>query len=212
MHGSCTRYRDRPRHRFSPSTRIPPSRPPKIHSACWLRSAANYALPTRMPMPRASERCGRAARSGAARHWTRETWVGITGSNYQDNWRRGRDSNPRSPVRGTTVFETAPFDRSGTSPINGHNDLAWPGREHQENKARDWTQVGPNGFRNRALHVDRVSGVSLVEGVRIDGDCDRRQREHDQEWWEWWEHCKHLRDQEHKLHERLGYAPPYAAL
>jgi site-specific DNA recombinase len=31
-------------------------------------------------------------------------------------WRRGRDSNPRSPVRGTTVFETAPFDRSGTSP------------------------------------------------------------------------------------------------
>jgi hypothetical protein len=31
-------------------------------------------------------------------------------------WRRGRDSNPRSPARGTTVFETAPFDRSGTSP------------------------------------------------------------------------------------------------
>src|SRR2546423_8982785 len=32
------------------------------------------------------------------------------------NWRRGRDSNPRSPARRTTVFETAPFDRSGTSP------------------------------------------------------------------------------------------------
>ncbi len=31
-------------------------------------------------------------------------------------WRRGRDSNPRSPSRRTTVFETAPFDRSGTSP------------------------------------------------------------------------------------------------
>src|SRR5579862_5228616 len=31
-------------------------------------------------------------------------------------WRRGRDSNPRSPARRTTVFETAPFDRSGTSP------------------------------------------------------------------------------------------------
>src|SRR5688500_12847874 len=31
-------------------------------------------------------------------------------------WRRGRDSNPRYPVKGTTVFETAPFDRSGTSP------------------------------------------------------------------------------------------------
>ena len=33
-------------------------------------------------------------------------------------WRRGRDSNPRSPARGTTVFETAPFDRSGTSPCD----------------------------------------------------------------------------------------------
>ena len=32
-------------------------------------------------------------------------------------WRRGWDSNPRYPVRGTTVFETAPIDRSGTSPI-----------------------------------------------------------------------------------------------
>src|SRR5437762_9744964 len=32
------------------------------------------------------------------------------------HWRRGRDSNPRSPARRTTVFETAPFDRSGTSP------------------------------------------------------------------------------------------------
>jgi hypothetical protein len=30
--------------------------------------------------------------------------------------RRGRDSNPGSP-EGTTVFETAPFDRSGTSPV-----------------------------------------------------------------------------------------------
>ena len=34
-------------------------------------------------------------------------------------WRRGRDSNPRYPAKGTTVFETAPFDRSGTSP-RGH--------------------------------------------------------------------------------------------
>ena len=32
-------------------------------------------------------------------------------------WRRGRDSNPRNPVRGLTVFETAPFNRSGTSPL-----------------------------------------------------------------------------------------------
>ena len=31
-------------------------------------------------------------------------------------WRRGWDSNPRTPVRGSTVFETVPFDHSGTSP------------------------------------------------------------------------------------------------
>src|SRR5689334_10319246 len=36
-------------------------------------------------------------------------------------WRRGRDSNPRSPARGTTVFETAPFDRSGTSPRSSNS-------------------------------------------------------------------------------------------
>jgi hypothetical protein len=30
--------------------------------------------------------------------------------------RRGRDSNPRWTVRPTTVFETAPFNRSGTPP------------------------------------------------------------------------------------------------
>src|SRR5690606_28288321 len=32
------------------------------------------------------------------------------------NWRRGWDSNPRYPARDTAVFETAPFNRSGTSP------------------------------------------------------------------------------------------------
>ncbi len=35
--------------------------------------------------------------------------------------RRGRDSNPGYPLKGTTVFETAPFNRSGTPPNNfGH--------------------------------------------------------------------------------------------
>ena len=32
------------------------------------------------------------------------------------SWRRGWDSNPRWPARTTTVFETAPFVHSGTSP------------------------------------------------------------------------------------------------
>ena len=31
-------------------------------------------------------------------------------------WRRGWDSNPRSPAKGTTDFESAPIDHSGTSP------------------------------------------------------------------------------------------------
>jgi hypothetical protein len=48
-------------------------------------------------------------------------------------WRRGRDSNPRSPVRGTTVFETAPFDRSGTSPSERGQQLSIAPLERQEN-------------------------------------------------------------------------------
>jgi hypothetical protein len=48
-------------------------------------------------------------------------------------WRRGRDSNPRSPVRGTTVFETAPFDRSGTSPSGRGQRLSIAPLERQEN-------------------------------------------------------------------------------
>jgi hypothetical protein len=31
--------------------------------------------------------------------------------------RRDRDSNPGTPLPGSTVFETAPFDRSGISPV-----------------------------------------------------------------------------------------------
>ena len=38
-------------------------------------------------------------------------------------WRRDRDSNPGSRVSGTTVFETAPFDRSGISPISRTSHL-----------------------------------------------------------------------------------------
>ena len=41
-------------------------------------------------------------------------------------WRRGWDSNPRYP-EGTTVFETAPFDHSGTSPQDLRGNPAMPG-------------------------------------------------------------------------------------
>src|SRR2546423_569108 len=39
------------------------------------------------------------------------------------DWRRGRDSNPRYPVKGTTVFETAPIDHSGTSPRSAMGEV-----------------------------------------------------------------------------------------
>jgi SAM-dependent methyltransferase len=38
---------------------------------------------------------------------------------FSGGWRRGRDSNPRDPAKGLTVFETAPIDHSGTSPYPG---------------------------------------------------------------------------------------------
>ncbi len=37
-------------------------------------------------------------------------------SDKSENWRRGRDSNPRYPVKGTTVFETVLFNHSSTPP------------------------------------------------------------------------------------------------
>ena len=40
--------------------------------------------------------------------------------------RRGRDSNPRSALRRLTVFETAPFNHSGTPPRCGQERLAAP--------------------------------------------------------------------------------------
>ena len=43
-------------------------------------------------------------------------------------WRRGRDSNPRNPLRGLTVFETAAFNRSATSPWLLLQDL----RDHRK--------------------------------------------------------------------------------
>ena len=34
------------------------------------------------------------------------------------NWRRGWDSNPRTPVKMLLEFQSSAFDRSATSPIN----------------------------------------------------------------------------------------------
>src|SRR5260370_40147928 len=60
------------------------------------------------------------------------------------NWRRGRDSNPRSPARGTTVFETAPFDRSGTSPSERRRGVSTSrARTSSERKDRSVRGHGP---------------------------------------------------------------------
>ncbi len=58
------------------------------------------------------------------------------------SWRRGRDSNPRSPAKGTTVFETAPFDRSGTSPHKRYGRVTVSTLRTQGHFG---TQVGPKG-------------------------------------------------------------------
>ena len=58
---------------------------------------------------------------GTLRHY-------LSNAPYSD-WRRGRDSNPRSAIKHFPVFKTGPFNRSGTSPCNSLNmGLFWPFR------------------------------------------------------------------------------------
>lgn len=64
---------------------------------------------------------GNATSKGSARG---DAPVGIKGKPALEwhgrvlrRWRRGRDSNPRYPVRDIPVFETGPFNRSGTPPF-----------------------------------------------------------------------------------------------
>ncbi len=44
-------------------------------------------------------------------------WSVVAENRKNQNWRRGRDSNPRTPVRRLHAFQACPFDRSGTSPL-----------------------------------------------------------------------------------------------
>ncbi len=58
---------------------------------------------------------GFGARSAPAERLCREA---ISSQNDKIvKWRRGRDSNPRSDVNRTALFESAPFNHSGTSPL-----------------------------------------------------------------------------------------------
>jgi hypothetical protein len=77
------------------------------------RAADTCATPSTLET-RASDVC-RGGKIGG-RSERRRYFYKVNQSNSADLWRRGRDSNPRYPAKGTTVFETAPIDRSGTSP------------------------------------------------------------------------------------------------
>jgi hypothetical protein len=77
------------------------------------------------------------------------------GSNY---WRRGWDSNPRTPVKMLLEFQSSAFDRSATSPINHLRRLsrklpAHPGRPRRLRKGANNT---PSGLGRRLLwHIER---------------------------------------------------------
>ena len=63
----------------------------------------------------------------------------------------GGISNPRSPARRTTVFETAPFDRSGTSPSERCQGLSI----RRKNETEIGTQLAPATPGIRCWHPSR---------------------------------------------------------
>ena len=88
------------------------------------------------------------------------------------DWRRGRDSNPRSPARRTTVFETAPIDRSGTSPSERRRGLSTPSQRPQENARRRTSRPGlpcrasaVAGASDHTIWKFRFVGVRPVDKV-----------------------------------------------
>jgi hypothetical protein len=75
------------------------------------------------------------------------------------DWRRGRDSNPRSPARGTTVFETAPFDRSGTSPSERGQGLTTRLPRTSSERNGNWHPIGTGRFFSAAWAHRRLERV-----------------------------------------------------
>src|SRR5690606_15388232 len=80
----------------------------------------------------------------------------------EGGWRRGRDSNPRRMSPPLTVFETAPFNHSGTPPQG-------PDHGTREPKPAGPTIARGIGARrvSRILHPFRVDTVSPVRIVRL---------------------------------------------
>src|SRR5579862_3501450 len=80
------------------------------------------------------------------------------------SWRRGWDSNPRTPVKMLLEFQSSAFDRSATSPIKylrlspaaapegrnrrprgGANDKAWRRGPHPQRRGRSGLRGGRLG-------------------------------------------------------------------
>src|SRR5260221_13365959 len=74
------------------------------------------------------------------------------------SWRRGWDSNPRCPSQGTTVFETAPIDHSGTSPRLGGAQRNGPAADLQRAKGAPAAKAG-------SAAVMAVAGPGAGRGV-----------------------------------------------
>jgi hypothetical protein len=81
---------------------------------------------------------------------------------------------PSVPHRGTTVFETAPIDRSGTSPTEREQCLS---TEPMRTERGVGTQLAPKALWLGAQRGgDRPGGrgVGAAEPMRVDAQRDRR--------------------------------------
>ena len=84
-------------------------------------------------------------------------------------WRRGWDSNPRY-ARRTTVFETAPFDRSGTSPQPPAPAFACGRRFAGMRRAGARTGARTESAEGRAAALQAQAGAAIRfagEGIRL---------------------------------------------
>ena len=83
---------------------------------------------------------------------------------------------PTVPQRGTTVFETAPIDRSGTSPHKRCQQLSTflsgTSREHME-RVQANLDLNKGFGQNQGFDCLGGVGIGVRERVRIHPDSDR---------------------------------------
>jgi hypothetical protein len=82
---------------------------------------------------------GRRGETGASHHQGSQLKL----LSWRSDWRRGWDSNPRTPVKMLLEFQSSAFDRSATSPINNLRSLSRSNRASRptQRKARPVTQM-----------------------------------------------------------------------